>query len=147
MSEDLTEQDVEVLFDATKARPTLINFTKQQKKFCEYLVVASRLATEKRYDLILKDLAINEANPCMKCGSVQCAICSEDLKKRLQNIGASKLRTEKEIKHELENTKNWISTNADNVGQLIGFAKALSWVLGITPKALREKYKNRRKKP
>jgi hypothetical protein len=33
-----------------------------------------------------KPLYVEDANPCMKCGSVQCAFCSEDLKSALEGL-------------------------------------------------------------
>jgi hypothetical protein len=33
-----------------------------------------------------KPLEVDDASPCMKCGSVQCAFCSEDVKSAVQGM-------------------------------------------------------------
>ena len=33
-----------------------------------------------------KPLEVDDASPCMKCGSVQCAFCSEDVKSALNGL-------------------------------------------------------------
>lgn len=43
-------------------------------------VVAGRKKQKKEDKKKITQLRANNSNPCMKCGSVQCAICSEDLK-------------------------------------------------------------------
>lgn len=38
----------------------------------------------------LKEFLNNNSNPCMKCGSVQCAVCSDDLIKNLKVVESEK---------------------------------------------------------
>ena len=34
----------------------------------------------------MKSLEVEDANPCMKCGSVQCSFCSKDLDKTIRML-------------------------------------------------------------
>jgi len=64
----------------------------------------------------LKQFFGNNANPCMKCGSVQCAICSQDLGLFFWERGGKQFAYDRKfILANSQKLKDWIEDAKENI--------------------------------